>query len=185
MTRPAIFGALAALLATLAAGGCDRKGSQHDLNEAKRMPKPPPPAAVIVPADLRIAVEIDGRESAPIDAAFLDARPPDFADTDRRAWRIDSLLGEAAQREGALIAVTGERGLTIELGRGDDGGVGPVPVLTVSRRGEVLAAMVESGEPFPPYHGRGGRLGRPGDHLPRIGGVTKISVRLREDAGSR
>src|SRR6185436_304687 len=118
---------------------------------------------------LRIAVEIDGQERPVIDAAFLAARAPDFADSERRAWRIDSLLGAPAQREGAVIAVTGEHGLTIELGRGDDAGAGPVPVLTVSRRGEVLAAMVESTDPFPPYHGRGGRLGRPGDRLPRIG----------------
>jgi hypothetical protein len=36
--------------------------------------------------------------------------------------------------------------------------------------------MMSADEPFPSYHGRGGRLHRPGDPLPRIGGVTKIKV---------
>jgi len=179
--RPRAFVIAAILL--YAATGCDKDKSSHDLNEAKRMPKAPPPTAVVVPSDLRIPVEIDGREAPPIDAATLDARAPDFADTDRRAWRIDSLLGEPARREGAVIAVTGEHNVTIELGRADDAGTGPVPVLTVSRRGEILAAMVEPDAPFPPYHGRGGRLGRPGDRLPRIGGVTKIAVRLVPGGG--
>jgi hypothetical protein len=164
-------------LAVVVLTGCD---SKRELNEAKRMPKAPPPAAIVIPADLKIAVEIDGREAAPLDAALLSSKPPDFADADRRAWRMDTLLGEPAQREGVVIAVTGEHNLTIELARPVDPGAGPVPVLTVSRRGEVLAAMVDPSDPFPPYHGQGGRLGRPGDRLPRIGGVTKVAVRRKE-----
>jgi hypothetical protein len=52
------------------------------------------------------------------------------------------------------------------------------PVLQVSRRGEVVATMVDPKAPFPEYHGRGGRLGRTGDPLPRVSGVTAIRVFL-------
>src|SRR5262245_41178344 len=110
---------------------CDNK--RRELNEAKRMPKAPPPTAVVIPADLRIAVEIDGREAPPLDAAVLSSKQPDFADTDRRAWRMDALLGEPAEREGVVIAVTGEHNVTIELTRPADPRAGPIPVLTVSR----------------------------------------------------
>jgi hypothetical protein len=38
--------------------------------------------------------------------------------------------------------------------------------------------MVAPGDPFPAYHGQGRRLSRPGDPLPRVGGVTRIRVYL-------
>lgn len=177
MTRPVV--ALVALVAlTLAA--CDRPEGR---NEAKRMPNPPPSASSPVPADLRIAVEVDGAEAQPLTAAMLATHPADFAEADRRAWRIDRLV-PAAARDGASIAVTGERNVTIALARpeGTDAGEELVAVLTVSRRGEVHAALVEPTEPFPPFHGRGGRLGRPGNPLPRIAGVTKITVRSAQPA---
>ena len=144
-------------------------------NEEKRMPKlVPPPQAKIAPG-FRIAVEIDGAEAPAIDGARLEATRPDYEDKGKRAWRLDTLLGAPAAREGAAIAVTGDRDMTIVMkpprGPGED-----VPVLMANLRGDVVAAMVDPKDPFPAYHGQGGRLQRKGDPLPRIAGVSKISV---------
>ena len=170
MTRVALQALLAASLALAA---CDATPGRND---TKQMPRPPPPEDASAPSALRIEIEIDGQPAPAIDAARLDATPPDFSEQDRRAWRIETLLGEAARRDGAVIAVTGEKGLSIQLDRSGAEGA-PIAVLAISRRGEVLAAMVDPAEPFPAYHGHGGRLGRRGDPLPRIGGVTRIAVR--------
>jgi hypothetical protein len=156
-------------------------GCQCDsLNEDRKMPKPAPPPSAAPDTTLHIAVTVKGTPRAPIDGAMLAARKPDFEDSERRAWRLVELLGIAGE---APISVTGERGVTVVLQTDPDAdAAAPVPVLIMSRRGEVLAAMVDPAEPFPPYHGQGGRRGRRGDPLPRIGGVTRIDVGPPEDA---
>ena len=171
--KPSAFGAVA-LAAALATSACD---TAPGLNDTKRMPKPPPLDDAAAPMALSIAVEVDGQPAPAIDAARLDAVPPDYTDHERRAWRLETLLGDAAKREGAVISVTGEKGLSIQLDRTSTEGA-PIAVLAVSRRGEVVAAMVDADDPFPAYHGHGGRLGRRGDPMPRISGVTKITVRV-------
>jgi hypothetical protein len=163
-----------ALLVALALVACKTSGSDKP-NDGKRMPKPPPPAEVAVPNDLKIPVVIDGADAPAIDAARLLATRPDYSEAERRAWRLETLLGPASERPGAQIAVTGEHGITIVL-RHQSGEDADVPVLTLNRRGEIFAAMVEADQPFPAYHGQGGRLGRRGDPLPRVAGVTKIIV---------
>lgn len=144
-------------------------------NDGKRMPKLPPPATANLPADLRISVEIDGVQAAPITSASLAEVPPDFKDDERRAWRISTLLKLGTDSK---IAATGAGGLTIELARASSADA-PVATLFVTRRGEVIAALVDPRDPFPDYHGQGRRLGRPGDPLPRISGVTAIRISTR------
>ena len=144
-------------------------------NEEKRMPKLPPPPAARISETFRIAVEIDGADGTPIDGARLEATPPTWEDKGKRAWRLDALIGDAAAREGAVIAVTGEKDMTIVMKppkKPED----DIPVLMANLRGDVVAAMVEPGDPFPAYHGQGGRLQRKGDPLPRIAGVSRIKV---------
>jgi hypothetical protein len=46
----------------------------------------------------------------------------------------------------------------------------------LTRRGDIVALLVDPADPFPSYHGQGRRLGRPGDPMPRIAGVKKIRV---------
>ena len=54
---------------------------------------------------------------------------------------------------------------------------GLVAVIMVSRRGDVIATMVDEKEPFPRFHGQGGRLGRPpGEPLPRVPKVQKLRI---------
>ena len=166
-----------ALLAALACG-CQKASESSD---AKRMPKPPPPTASgEVDTKLIIAVEVDGKAGPIIDAAKLDATTPDYRDEEHRAWRLGTLIGPSASRDGVAIAVTGQKDLTIVMrspkAKGDS-----LPVLSINRRGEVMVGIVSPDQPFPAYHGRGGRLNRPGDPLPRISGVTKIRIYVETD----
>ena len=149
--------------------------------DAKRMPKPPPPPTPEVAASLHITVTIDGQPAPAIDAARLAAMKADFEDDERRAWKIATLLGPSASRDGVAIAATGEKGLTL-VARPPKSPGDPIPVLTTSRRGEAHFGLVPPGQPFPAYHGRGGQLNRPGDPLPRIAGVTEIRVYLDRSA---
>jgi hypothetical protein len=155
-------------------GACTKASESQD---AKRMPKPPPVVSAEPVMPVHIEVEIDGKPAPPIDAARLAAVKPDFEDEDRRAWRIATLLGPPADRDGVSIAVTGEKGLAL-VAKPPRAATDPIPVLTTNRRGDPHFALVPANEPFPAYHGRGGRLARPGDPLPRISGVTRISVSI-------
>jgi hypothetical protein len=156
------------LAVTLLACAC-RSGSERAVAS--------PVAAEGIPVDLRIPVEIDGREVAPIDSVRLAQTPADFVSEDRRAWKLTSLLGAPSERESALIAVTGDKGVSVVFSRPRTQ-QDPIAVLWVTRRGETIASMTAPGEPFPPYHGHGGQMHRPPDPLPRIAGVTKVRVYL-------
>jgi hypothetical protein len=46
----------------------------------------------------------------------------------------------------------------------------------LNRRGDLVATMLAPNAPFPPFHGAGGRLGRPGDTTPHVPGVVRIVV---------
>ncbi len=150
--------------------GCDDVRS----NDGKQIPKtPPPPQAGRL--SLQISVVVDGTPRAPITAERLDAIPADFVEGEHRAWRISSLLGKGGPDAGTITA-TGAHGVTIDMtwsAQPDQ----PTPALFVTRRGDVIAAVVDPRDPFPDFHGRGRRLGRPGDPLPRVADVSKIEVR--------
>jgi hypothetical protein len=156
------------------AGGALTACSKSDPNEAKLMPKLAPPPTVELPADLRIEVEIDGQAAPPIDRQKLMATPPDFADEERRAWRLPTVLGAVAAPPTTTVFAAGAQDVSVELKtRRDDGLIG---VIIVSRRGDVVAAMVDEKTPFPQFHGQGGRLGRPPDPLPRVLKLSKLRV---------
>jgi hypothetical protein len=168
-----------ALALSLLAASCQKAS---DADTGKRVPKPPPSASAQVPASLHIEVEVDGKTAPAIDAARVTALKPDFTSEDRRAWKLSALLGAPAEREGAVVAVTGEKGLTVLLPRAKVAS-DPVGVLVITKRGETTAALVSPSEPFPAYHGQGGRLHRPGDPT-RIAGVTKFRVYVEGAAPS-
>jgi hypothetical protein len=163
------------LLVLLLVTACSKASESSD---AKRMPLPPPPAAssaAEAASSIHVDVFIDGAAAPPIDGAKLAATKPDYQEDEHRVWKLATLVGPAADRAGAVIAATGDKGVTVSMPRPATD-KDPVPVLTVNRRGEVMVEMIEAGDPFPGYHGRGGRLARPGDPLPRIVGVTAIRV---------
>jgi hypothetical protein len=51
------------------------------------------------------------------------------------------------------------------------------PVLFLTRRGEVIVAALDPKDPFPKFHGQGGRLHRAGDSMPRVASVAKLEIR--------
>lgn len=156
----------------LLATGCQKPSDEPD---TKRMPKPAPAPEPEIPGDLAVSVSVDGAEVEAITGARLRDLPPDFADGERRAWDLVKLLGDQAARPNAKLGFAAERGpeVLMEPARSADD---PIPVLLVSRRGDVVATMLDPKAPFPEYHGRGGRLGRRGDPVPRVEGVKRIRI---------
>jgi hypothetical protein len=162
--------AVVAALALVAA--CSKPS---DTIDAKRSPKPPPAASVAVPAGLHVDVEIDGVPAPPIDAARLGATAPDFQDEDHRAWRVATLVGPAAARPGVVVAAVGDKGVAVEM-RAGAGPTDPTPVLSLTRRGDVVAELLAPETPFPDFHGKGGRLNRPGDPTARVPSPVRLRV---------
>jgi len=171
---------IAAALALSLACACSKTS---DTTDAKRSPKPPPSASVTIPAGLHVEVEIDGAPAPVIDAARLAATKPEFSDDEHRAWRLTTLVGPAGLRPGVTIDALGDKGLGLEMhptaAPGD-----PVPVLSLNRRGEVVVEVVTPDDPFPDFHGKGGRLNRPGDRLPRMANPSRLRVYLSSGAPS-
>lgn len=152
-------------------GGCSRAG---DESQAKRAPIAPPPSTVVLPADLRIAVQIDGVAAPELTAARLRGLHPDFADEEHQAWRLGTLV-PAFERAGAVIEARGPSGVSLRLDH-PASAQAPQPVLFLTRRGDVVVSLVDPGNPFPDYHGQGGRLKRGGDPMPKLSPVVALSV---------
>jgi hypothetical protein len=164
-------------LALVLSFGCQKAS---DTTDAKRRPNPPPAtAAVDPPAGLNIPVEIDGTPAPPVDAKRLRALPPDFQDSERRAWRFGTLLGPTASQPDHEVAAIGDDNVAVVFPRPVTP-TDPQPVLMINRRGEVIATMLAPSAPFPSYHGEGGRLGRPGDPRPHVAPVARLRVSTRK-----
>ncbi len=161
-----------AVLVSLLCLACSKPGEG---SEAKRTPIPEPAPGATLPKDLAIPVELGGAVVMTIHAELLDARKPDFEDEERKAWRLDKILDESKFPKGATLEALGADGVGISMHRPETDEE-PLPVVALTRRGEVVAALVKGSDPFPDYHGQGGRLHRPGDPLPRL--LTSV-VRLR------
>lgn len=153
-------------------------GKGEPANEGKRMPAPPP-AKREIPTDLSIKVTVDGEERPPITQATLLATPPDWSDKDqRRAWRVARLTGveESLDRSFAITGTT--HNITVEFPAKSNANA-LVPALTLSQRGTMVVEFLDPADPFPRFHGEGGRLGRSPESEPRVAGVTRIDARKR------
>ncbi|MBK7539221.1 MAG: hypothetical protein IPI49_28425 [Myxococcales bacterium] len=160
--------ALGAIAAALL-GGCSRASDELD---SKRSPAMPPPHDVQVSEALRIEVVIDGSPESALTATTVRDIKPDFADSDRRGWWISTLIPKAL---GAKVLVAeGPSGVGLRLETPGPGGL--MPALLLTRRGDVIVAAVDPQDPFPRYHGQGGRLRRFGDPMPRLSPVSKLSI---------
>lgn len=158
------------LLIVVALVGCSRASNE---GEAKKWQESPPPKEISVPAGLSIAVSVDGADKPPITTAVLEQTKPDFVDPDHRAWRVPTLIAEAGP-PGTVVEAASPSGVAVKFTHPTPEGLEPVLFLT--RRGEVMVAAVDPKDPFPKYHGQGSRLKRPGDTMPRVAPVTKLSV---------
>jgi hypothetical protein len=137
----------------------------------RRSPKLPPPPTTTLPTGVDIPVSIDGVKGEPVTTATLARLAPDFADADRRAWRIERLVPGATA--GATIQAVSSEQVAVTMTTAG----GLVPVLFVTRRGDVVATLVDPDDPFPDFHGQGGRLRRPGDTTPRVSPVLRFEIR--------
>jgi len=151
------------LLALLLLIGCSKAS-----DSSKQMPKLPPPPRAEVPAGVHIDVEVSGHAAPPLDSARLSSTRPDFEDAEHRAWKLSTLLPEAH----GSFTVSGEHDVTVQFHPDGE----RQPALMLTRRGELVALLVDVRDPFPQYHGQGRRLGRPGDPLPHLSGVKKITA---------
>jgi hypothetical protein len=158
-----------ACLLAIAAAACSKASSEA---ETKQWPEPPPGRDVAVPGQLRIAVTVDGVERPAITAAALRDTKPDYADSERKAWRIPTLVTEAGPP--GLVEATSPAGVSVKFSHPTPDGLEPVLFLT--RRGEVIVAALDPRDPFPRYHGQGGRLHRAGDQLPRVAPVSRLAI---------
>lgn len=157
---------------------CVACGKTEPANEGKRMPAPPPATTTGIPANVSIAVSVDGKPLPPITQATLTSLPPDWSDTQRKAWKIARLVGAAETPDTSFAITGGEKAITVEFPAVT--GTSPlVPALMLSQRGVLVAEFVDPKDPFPSFHGEGGRLGRSPESEPRVTGVTKIEARKR------
>jgi len=140
--------------------------------QSERLQREAPEILVQVPAGLSIEVSVDGAAKPAITTEILKAAKPDFADPDRRAWRITTLVPEATP--GTVVEAAGPTGVAVKFAEPTPEGLEPVLFLT--RRGELVVAAVDPKDPFPKYHGQGGRLHRAGDSLPRVSPVAKLAI---------
>ena len=164
------------LLIVVVLAACSRAS---DEGNAKKWQEAPPPKGVSVPAGLSIAVSVDGVDKSPITSDVLVKTTPDFVDADHRAWRIPTLVSEAAPA-GSVVEASSPTGFSVKFAHPTPEGLEPVLFLT--RRGEVIVAALDPKDPFPKYHGQGSRLRRPGDAMPRVAPVTKLAISLTAPA---
>ncbi len=158
--------------------GCSKPGED---SEAKRTPIPEPAPNVAIPSNWSVPLEVGKAEVRVLNAATLSALKPDFADEERKAWRLDKLLSDSEFPLGALIEAVGADGVGIAMRRQETPDA-PVPAIVLTRRGDIVAAAIKASDPFPNYHGQGGRLKRPGDPLPRL--ISPLARLRVSDAGS-
>lgn len=142
-------------------------------SEAKQWPTPLPTSTVKVPATLSIAVTVDGESKPAITADTLNGAKPDFADDDRKAWRIATLVADATSA--GSVEASSPSGISIKFQHPTPQGFEPVLYLT--RRGEVIVAALDPKDPFPGHHGQGGRLQRPGDAMPHVKPVARLDIK--------
>ena len=157
-----------AVVAVFALVAC---GKPSEEGEAKQWPKEQPPADVAIP-DLSISVTIDDQPREPITAELLRKTKPDFADSERKAWRIATLVGPL---QPGTIEAASAKGISVKFQHPTPEGFEPVLFLT--RRGEVIVSALDPKDPFPRFHGQGGRLARKGDPLPHVSSVAKLEIK--------
>jgi hypothetical protein len=131
-----------------------------------------PETGVEVPGGLSIDVSVDGAAKPALTTETLKTVRPDFADPERRAWKITTLVPEATS--GTTVEAAGPTGVTVKFAQPTPDGLEPVLFLT--RRGELIVAALDPKDPFPRFHGQGGRMHRAGDSMPRVTPVAKLAI---------
>ncbi len=151
------------------AAACSRASDEGETRQWQQ----PPPKDIPIPASVNIDVHVDGGTKAAITSKSLAGTKPDFADDEHKAWLIPTLVPDAAER-GTTVEAVSPAGVSVKFTHPNPEGWEPVLFLT--RRGDVIVAAIDPKDPFPRYHGQGGRLRRAGDPLPRVAPVSRIEI---------
>ncbi len=170
---------IVAIFAALVAFACAKAGQESDV---KRTPNAPPSPTSGISKELTIPLEIDGVKATAITAGVLGGVKPDYSDKTRRAWRLETIVA-AFRRTNAVAEVVSANGTAI-LMRPPKQPTDPLPVLSLTRRGDIVAALVSPRDPFPQYHGRGGRLQRPGDPRPRATSIELLRIYIEQPSAA-
>ncbi len=152
------------------AGACSRASDEA---ETKQWAAQPPPKDMPPPADLNIVIKVNGDLKGAITAQTLRGAKPDFEDAERTMWLVPTLVPDAAPT-GSTVEAVSTAGVSVKFERPSAAGLEPVLFLT--RRGEVIVSAIDPKDPFPRYHGQGGRLHRAGDSLPRVAPVARLEI---------
>jgi hypothetical protein len=150
--------------------GCSRASEE---GVAKQWATPPPAKDIPIPVNLDIAITVDGSARPSITGHNLRVAKPDFADDEHRAWLIPTLVPEVGPAGNSIEAVSGA-GVSVKFAH--PAADGREPVLFLTRRGDVIVSTLDPRDPFPRYHGQGGRLRRAGDSTPRVSPVARIEI---------
>jgi hypothetical protein len=150
--------------------GCSRASNE---GEARQWAAVPPDKGIAIPAGLDIAVAVDGSPRTAITHDTLARIKPDFADDEHKAWLVAGLVAEA-RATGSTIEAVSSTGISVKFNRPAADGLEPAIFLT--RRGDIIVAALDPRDPFPRYHGQGGRLRRAGDPMPRSTAVARIEI---------
>jgi len=150
--------------------GCSRAA---DEGEAKQWATPPPGKDNPIPGSLHIVVTVDGGAQPAITSQSLSGVKPDFADDEHKAWLVPTLV-PAARPAGTTVEAVSGTGVSVKFAHPTAEGLEPVLFLT--RRGDVIVSALDPKEPFPRYHGQGGRLRRAGDPMPRVSPVARLEI---------
>ncbi len=152
----------------IVAAGCSKPSNE---GEAKQWSGDQPPKEVAIPPALSIDVMLDGAARPALTTELLKSKAPDFADSERKAWLVTTLVAEA---KGSVVEAFGPNGVSVSFAQPTKDGFEPVLFLT--RRGEAIFSAVDPKDPFPGFHGRGGRLHRPGDSMPRVSPIARLEI---------
>jgi hypothetical protein len=158
------------LAIVLAVVACSKTSSE---GQTKQWQEQAPPKDVTVPANVSIAVEVDGVAKEAITSEQLRAVKPDFVDPEHHAWLVATLVPDAAP-PGSTVEATTPSGVGVKLQHPTADGLEPVVFLT--RRGELSARAIDPKDPFPKWEGQGGRVHRQGDSQPHVAPVAKLAI---------
>jgi hypothetical protein len=116
-----------------------------------------PPIPIPLGDSMRIPVEIDGAPAVTIDRHLLDITAPDYVDAERKAWRLQTLLGSSKVGSQATIEVDDAQGQRVVLAGPAELGAGRDPIVTVNRQGDLRMALgrADDEDVFAAFHGRG------------------------------
>jgi hypothetical protein len=140
------------------------------LPACKKEPVASPVEPLTIPPGFKLELEKNDGKVEHLDEFTLRQAAPDYRQEGRQAWNLNRLVKGATEKSSAIEIVHSEGIKTVVPL------TGPLKetVLTFDRHGRTTVALIDPGDPFPAFHGRGGNRRRPGDPEHRFREVTRV-----------